>query len=62
MNVLKVLFMPCKPPAYDSQGRHVGVNKLGNIDLEIPDAYYTGPDSEPERIIISDQSAIFHSK
>ncbi|MCK4347212.1 MAG: hypothetical protein KAW47_01210 [Thermoplasmatales archaeon] len=42
--------------AYDSQGRHVGVNKLGNIDLEIPGAYYTSPDSEPERIIIPGQS------
>ena len=27
----------------------------GGIDLEIPDAYYSGPDSEPERIIIPDQ-------
>jgi parallel beta-helix repeat protein len=47
---------PANLHAYDSLGRHVGVNELGNIDLEIPDAYYTGPDSEHERIIIPDQS------
>ena len=46
---------PANLHAYDSLGRHVGVNTLGEIDLEIPDAYYTGPDCEPERIIIPDQ-------
>ena len=42
--------------AYDSRGRHVGVNEQGGIDLEIPNAYYTGPDSEPEEIEIFGQS------
>jgi hypothetical protein len=47
---------PADLHAYDSLGRHVGMNELGDIDLEIPGAFYTGPDSEPERIIIPDQS------
>ena len=38
--------------AYDSQGRHVGVNSTGGIDLEIPNSYYSGPDVEPEIINI----------
>ncbi|KAF5417125.1 MAG: hypothetical protein C5S38_02155 [Candidatus Methanophagaceae archaeon] len=51
-----VIRCPANLHAYDSQGRHVGVNELGDIDLEIPDAYYTGPDSEPESIVIFDQT------
>ena len=47
---------PANLHAYDSQGRHVGVNALGDVDLEIPDAYYTGPDSEPEIIILLNQN------
>jgi len=47
---------PADLHAYDSLGRHVGMNELGAIDLEILGAFYTGPDSEPERIIIPDQS------
>jgi len=42
--------------AYDSKGRHVGMNEQGKIELEIPNAYYTGPDSEPEEITIFGQS------
>ena len=34
----------------------MGVNATGGIDLEIPSAYYTGPDSEPESIMILNQS------
>jgi hypothetical protein len=34
----------------------VGVNAQGDIDLEIPSAYYTGPDSEPESIMILNQN------
>jgi hypothetical protein len=51
-----VIRCPADLHAYDSQGRHVGVNAQGDIDLGIPDAYYSGPDSEPESIVIFDQN------
>ena len=47
---------PVSIHAYDSQGKHAGVNATGGIDLEIPGTYYTGPDSESERIVILGQS------
>ena len=47
---------PANLHAYDSQGRHVGVNAQGGMDLEIPAAYYTGPDSVPEGIVILNHS------
>ena len=50
------LSSPANLHAYDSQGNHVGVNEQGEIELEIPNSYYTGPDSEPEEIIIFGQS------
>jgi hypothetical protein len=46
------LMCPGNLHAYDSQGRHVGVNSTGGIDLEIPNSYYSGPDVEPEIISI----------
>ena len=46
------LMCPGNLHAYDSQGRHVGVNTTGGIDLEIPNSYYSGPDAEPEIINI----------
>ena len=43
---------------YDAQGRHVGVNyDTGEIDLEIPGATYTGPNSEPQTIYIPNPGA-----
>jgi hypothetical protein len=47
---------PANLHAYDSEGRHVGLNESGGIDLEIPYSYYTGLDSDPERIVIFNQS------
>ena len=47
---------PVNIHAYDFQGRHVGLNPSGGNDLEIPGAYYSGPDSEPEGIVIFGQS------
>jgi hypothetical protein len=46
---------PANLHAYDSQGRHIGVNATGGIDFEIPDAYYPGPDSDGEWIIVFNQ-------
>ncbi|MEA3457472.1 MAG: carboxypeptidase regulatory-like domain-containing protein, partial [Candidatus Thermoplasmatota archaeon] len=46
------LMCPGNLHAYDSEGRHVGVNLTGGIDLEIPNSYYSGPDAEPEIIRI----------
>lgn len=38
--------------AYDSEGRHVGITDSDNIVSEIPGAWYSGPESHPEKIII----------
>ena len=38
--------------AYDSEGRHVGITDSDNIVSEIPGAWYSGPESHPEEIII----------
>ena len=46
------LMCPGQLHAYDSEGRHVGINSTGGIDLEIPNSYYSGPDAEPEIIRI----------
>ncbi|KAF5415357.1 MAG: Cell surface glycoprotein [Candidatus Methanogaster sp.] len=46
------LMCPGSLHAYDSEGRHVGMNLTGDIDLEIPNSYYSGPDAEPEIIRI----------
>jgi len=46
------LMCPGNLHAYDSEGRHVGMNLTGGIDLEIPNSYYSGPDAEPEIIRI----------
>ena len=43
---------PVNLHAYDSFGRHVGVNESGGVDLEIPGAYYSGIDSHPQIIQI----------
>lgn len=37
---------------YDPEGLHVGVNETGEIEIEIPGALYSGPESDPEIIII----------
>ena len=37
---------------YDPEGLHVGVNETGQIEIEIPGALYTGPEADPEIIII----------
>lgn len=55
-SLMATLSCPANLHAYDSEGRHVGLNESGGIDLEIPDSYYSGPDSDPERIVIFNQS------
>lgn len=54
--IAAILSSPANLHAYDSLGNHVGMNEQGGIDLEIPNAYYTGPDSEPEEIVMFGQS------
>ncbi|MCK4734172.1 MAG: DNRLRE domain-containing protein, partial [Methanophagales archaeon] len=47
---------PANLHAYDRQGMHVGVNGMGDIEVGIPGAHYTGPDADPEAIMIFGQS------
>jgi hypothetical protein len=46
---------------YDSLGRHVGINYTsGDIEVEIADAYYSGPYAEPQVILIPMPSGTYH--
>jgi len=45
---------PVNLHAEDQYGRHVGVDSKGNIEIQIPGAYYSGPDSHPQEIKIYD--------
>jgi hypothetical protein len=56
--VIISLESPALLHAYDQYGRHVGVNFTDNstIDYEIIEAYYSGPDSHPQTIIIYNDS------
>ncbi|MCK4478657.1 hypothetical protein KAU88_09070 [Candidatus Bathyarchaeota archaeon] len=51
-DLLFIAFSPVDIHVYDPQGKHVGVNGTGGIDVEIPGAYYSGPDSEPEWVLV----------
>lgn len=42
--------------AVDQYGRHVGVNETGGIEVEIPEAEYSGPDAHPQWIRIYNDS------
>jgi len=57
MNFAASINCPANIHAYDSLGRHVGVTDTGGIELEIPGSHYSGPDSEPEEIIIFGQDS-----
>ena len=44
--------------AYDSEGRHTGLNSAGDgIEENIPGSYYSGPEYDPEEIIILGNSS-----
>lgn len=45
---------PVNLHAEDQYGRHVGVNSTGGVEIEIPGAYYSGPNSHPQEIKIYD--------
>ena len=47
---------PVNLHAEDQYGRHVGLNSTGGVEIEIPGAYYSGPDSHPQVIKIYDPS------
>jgi len=36
----------------DDQGRHVGVNPAGGVDMEIPYVAYSGPDVHPQTVFV----------
>lgn len=52
-----ILESPANLHAMDQYGRHVGINEItGEIDLQIPEAYYSGPDAHPQWIAIYNES------
>jgi PKD repeat protein len=42
--------------AVDQYNRHVGVNKTGEMEVQIPEAEYSGPDAHPQWIAIHNSS------
>jgi len=54
-NVNILVFSPVDLHIYDTLGNHVGLNyTTGEIDYQIPNVYYSGPDTEPQEISILD--------
>jgi hypothetical protein len=51
-NLLFIVFSPVDMHVYDPEGRHVGVNQTGGIDIEIPGAFYSGSETEPEFVLV----------
>lgn len=49
-------FSPVNLHALDEFGRHVGINETGDIEVEIPEAEYSGPDAHPQWIRIFNNS------
>jgi len=49
---------PADLHVYDPEGRHVGINyDTGDVEIEIPGATYSGPETEPQVINISNPIA-----
>jgi len=46
------LFSPANIHVYDSMGRHVGVNKKGEIETQIPGAVYIAPEGTQYKTIV----------
>ena len=51
-----VAFSPVNLHLYDKNGRHVGLSDGGDVDLGIPECWYSGEDSEPEFAVLSGDS------
>ena len=49
-------FSPVNLHAIDQYGRHVGINETGGIEVEIPEAEYSGSDAHPQWIRIFNNS------
>jgi len=50
-------FSPVNLHAMDEYGRHVGINETGDIEIQIPEAEYSGPDAHPQWIAIYNNSS-----
>lgn len=48
---------PAHLHAYDSSGRHTGLDEIGGFEENIPGSVYNGPEYDPEEIIILGQSS-----
>jgi len=49
---------PADLHVYDPEGRHVGINyDTGEVEIEIPEATYSGPRTEPQIIHITDPAS-----
>ncbi|MFC1995365.1 hypothetical protein ACFLVM_00595 [Chloroflexota bacterium] len=46
------LFSPANLHVYDSQGRHIGIDKKGKVEKQIPEAVYITPEGTHYQIIV----------
>jgi len=48
---------PADLHVYDANNRHIGLNyETGQIEIEIPNAFYSGPHTEPQLVLIPEPS------
>lgn len=48
---------PADLHVYDAENRHIGLNyETGKIEIEIPNAFYSGPYTEPQLVLIPEPS------
>jgi len=50
------VWSPVNIHAVDQYGRHIGINDTGDVEVEIPEAVYSGPDAHPQWIKIFNNS------
>jgi photosystem II stability/assembly factor-like uncharacterized protein len=46
------LFSPAELHVYDGRGRHIGLDEKGEVDIDIPNAYYIQPEGTDYKIIL----------
>ena len=53
------IFSPAELHVYDAQGRHVGLDKEGNLEVEIPGAIYITPEGSDFKTILIPGASIY---
>jgi hypothetical protein len=54
------IFSPAELHVYDAEGRHVGLDEEGNLEIEIPGAIYITPEGSDFKTIFIPDAGIYH--